>query len=285
MVRHITDEGYLVCSFLGGSWEVAFRRVTVHTANGPVPGVIGKQPPHYAESREQTLKDWQYWIDIGARDADDARAKVAIGDPVTYDGPPTWLGEDLLMSCGLDDRIGVFCAIEAVRLLRDDGWSGDGVAAIACVQEETGMVGAATAGHELPLRGVVALDVWPFVTDVPECDARRFGPLKLGLGPCVVRGGNVAPRVFEELVAGAKAEDIPYQVQAWPGGTPTDAREFYRAGKGIPTGLVGLPERYLHSPSEAVHIGDVWNCVRLLAALAKRTPASADLSRAATILD
>jgi tetrahedral aminopeptidase len=286
MVRHIADEGYLHCAFLGGSWEISSRRVTVHTANGPIPGVIGKQPVSYADSAEGTVKVHQYWVDIGARDGDDARSKVAIGDSITYDGPPVFLGEDLLMSCGLDDRIGVFCAIEALRLLQDEGWSGDcGVAAVSCVQEEVSMVGASTAAYELPLKALIALDVWPFVTDVPETDARRYGALKSGEGPCVVRGPNVAPRVFDELLAAAKGAELPHQVQAWPGTTPTDAREFFRAKSGIATGLVGIPERYLHSPSEVVHLGDVWNCVRLLAEFAKRAHGTSDLSRRAAVLD
>ncbi len=285
MVRHISDEGFLHCSYVGGSWDVASRRVTVHTSGGPRPGVIGKQPRAYADNPDAAVKDYEHWVDIGARDADDARAKVAIGDSVTFDGPPTFLGDDLLLSCGIDDRIGVFCAIEALRILREEGWSGPhGVAALSCVQEEISMVGAATAGHELDLRAVVALDVWPFVTDVPGCDARRFGALKLGSGPCVVRGGNVAPRVFEQLTAAGREGEIPHQVQAWPGPTPTDAREFFRTKGGIPTGLVGIAERYLHTPSEVVHLGDVWNCTRLLASFVKRLPAELDLSRRDAIL-
>lgn len=284
-VRHITDDGILHCGFAGTSWEVYSRRVTVHTASGPVPGVIGRQPPPYAEEHDKLKKIHEYWIDIGARNGDDARAKVAIGDPVTYDGPPVWLGEDLIMSVGLDDRLGVFCAIEAVRILAEEGYDGPArVAAISCVQEEMGCLGAGPAGYALPLAAVVCVDVWPFVTDVPECDARRFGPLKLGDGPCIVRGTNIAPRVFEELLRAAKDTELPHQVQAWTGPTPTDAQSFFRTREGIPCGLVGAPERYLHTPSEVAHIGDVWHLVRLLAEFAKRVPADADYSRRAAVL-
>jgi tetrahedral aminopeptidase len=285
LVRHVSDEGLLHCVYVGGSWDVASRRVTVHTAGGPRPGVIGKQPRAYSDNPDAAVRDFEHWVDIGARDGDDAKAKVAIGDPVTFDGPPTFLGDDLLMSCGLDDRIGVFCAIEALRILQEEGWSGpQGVAAVSCVQEEVSMVGATTLGHELDLRAIVALDVWPFVTDVPGCDARRYGTLKCGDGPCVVRGGNVTPSVFEQLTAGAREAEIPHQVQAWPGPTPTDAQALFRTKTGIPTGLVGIPERYLHSPSEVVHLGDVWNCVRLLVEFARRLPADMELSRRGAIL-
>jgi len=285
-VRHISDEGYLHCEFTGGSWELYARRVTVHTASGPVHGVVGKQPLFYSDDNTKLKKVHEYWIDIGARNADDAKTKVAVGDPVTYDGEPMLLGEDLLMSCGLDDRISVFCAFETLRLLKDAGYAGPArVAALSCVQEEISGVGAATVGYALPMTAVVAADVWPFITDVPDCDARRFGTLKLGDGPCIVRGGNIAPLVFDGLVASAKAAALPHQVQAWPGPTPTDASLFFRAREGIPSGLVGIPERYLHTPSEVVHLGDVWNTIRLMAAFVRRVPSDADFSRRASILD
>jgi len=285
VVRHITDEGYMHCDFSGGSWEIYSRRVTVHTAGGPVPGVIGKQPLHYAESREGTKKIHEYWVDIGARDGEDARAKVALGDPITYDGPPVMLGPDLLMSCGVDNRIGVFCALEALRLLNDEGYDGPArVIALSCVQKETSGVGASAVGHALPLRAAIAVDVWPFVTDVPECDARRFGALKLGDGPSIVRGGAIAPSIFSLLSTVAKEGEIPHQVQAWTGPTPTDASGLYRSREGIPCGLLGVPERYLHTPSEVVHLGDVWNVVRLLAGFARNTPADADFGRGRSIL-
>jgi len=285
-VRHISDEGYLHCEFTGGSWELYARRVTVHTASGPVPGVMGKQPLHYAEDNTKLKKVHEYWIDIGARNGDDAKAKVAIGDPVTYDGQPTLFGEDLLMSCGLDNRISVFCAFETLRLLKGEGFSGPArAAALSCVQEEISGVGAATLGYALPMAAAVAADVWPFITDVPDCDARRFGPLKLGDGPCIVRGGNIAPLVFDGLVVAAKETELPHQIQAWPGPTPTDASLFFRAREGMPSGLVGIPERYLHTPSEVVHLGDVWNTIRLMAAFVRRVPSGADFSRRASILD
>lgn len=287
IVKHVSDDGYLYVDFVGGSWEVYARRVTVHTGSGPIPGVVGKQPVHYAEgdSWEKTKKVHEYWVDIGARSGDEARETVAIGDPITYDGPPAMLGRDLLLSSGLDNRISVFCALEALRILRDEGFDGPArVAALSCVQEEVSGVGAATTAYTLPLEAVIAADVWPFVTDVPDCDARRFGELRLGKGPCIVRGANIAPRVFEGLVQAAKATGIPYQVQAWPGQTPTDASAFFRSKGGIPVGLLGAPERYLHTPSEVVHLGDVWNLVRLMAAFVRGIGSRAELSRRGSIL-
>ncbi|MBD3174003.1 MAG: M20/M25/M40 family metallo-hydrolase [Armatimonadia bacterium] len=286
-VKHINDDGFLHVDFVGGSWEVYARRVTVHTKHGPVPGVIGKQPLHYgeAEDRTKTKKIHEYWIDIGARSGSEARQSVALGDPITYDGPPTLLGRDLLMSCGLDNRISVFCAFEALRLLKEEGFQGPArVAALSCVQEEVSMVGATTLAHSLPLDVVIAADVWPFVTDVPDCDARRFGELKLGSGPCIVRGANIAPRVFEGLVDSAKESQIPYQVQAWPGQTPTDAMAFFKSKGGTPVGLLGAPERYLHTPSEVVHMGDLWNMTRLMAAFARSVESSESYSRRSAIL-
>ena len=287
-VKYVNDNGYLYVDFVGGSWEVYARRVTVHTQSGPVPGVIGKQPLHYAEgdSRDKTKRVHEYWIDIGARSGEEAKGLVAIGDPITYDGPPTFLGQDLIMSCGLDNRISVFCALEAIRLLKEAGFEGPArVAALSCVQEEITGVGATTTAYALPLEAVIAADVWPFVTDVPDCDARRFGELKLGAGPCIVRGANIAPRVFEGLVQAAKGAEIPYQVQAWPGSTPTDATAFFRSKTGIPTGLLGAPERYLHTPSEVLHMGDVWNLTRLMAEFVNSVESGAILSRRCSILD
>jgi len=101
-------------------------------------------------------------------------------------------------------------------------------------------------------------------TDHPDCDARKIGKFKLGGGPIVYRGANINPIVFERLEACAEKNNIPIQIKAEAGPTPTDARAVQMAREGVATGLIGIPLRYMHTPSEVVDLADVEACVELI---------------------
>jgi tetrahedral aminopeptidase len=286
MVRYISDEGYLVPTFVGGTQLQESQRVLVHTASGPRLGVVGKKPLQHSkpEDRGRALEPFEYWVDIGAASGEEARKAVRIGDPITWTVPVERLGEELLVSAALDDKIGVFTAIEALRRLMEEDASYAGtVCALSAVQEEIGCVGAGVAAFAWEPDAAVAVDVWPMVTDVPDTDKRRFGEMKLGAGPVLIRGANVNTVLLEELIAAAEAERIPYQLCGWPGMTPTDAQSIYRAGRGVATALIGLPQRYLHTPSEMVHLADVENTIRLMVALCRRLTTETDFTQRARI--
>jgi len=288
MVRHINDEGFVFTTTVGGAIIAYAQRVTIHTKQGPVFGVVGKKPRQHAKPDEwdKPTPAHEYWIDIGATSVAQAREKVSIGDPITWHGPVEYLSDDLVCGCGIDDKIGVFIAIEAIRRLKADGFQGPAaVSALSAVQEEIGCRGAGAAAFWAEPDAAIAVDVWPMVTDVPDTDKRLYGEMKLGAGPILVRGSNINAVLFELLVATAEAESIPVQFCGWPGPTPTDASSIYTSRGGVATALIGLPQRYLHTPSEVVHMGDVEQIIQLLVGVCRRITPDVDFTRRARIVD
>ncbi|HQK94716.1 MAG TPA: M20/M25/M40 family metallo-hydrolase [Armatimonadota bacterium] len=282
MVRHINDEGFIFTTTVGGAIVQYAQRVAIHTRNGPVLGVVGKKPRQHMKPDEydKPTPVHEYWIDIGATSAAQARETVSIGDPVTWHGPVEWLSDDLVCGCGIDDKIGVFIAIEALRRLKADGFGGPAaVSALSAVQEEVGCRGAGPAAFWAEPDAAIAVDVWPMVTDVPDTDKRLYGEMKLGAGPILIRGANISTVLFDLLVATAEEESIPIQFCGWPGPTPTDASSIYTARGGIATALIGLPQRYLHTPSEVVHMRDVEQIIELLVGVCRRMTPEVDFTR------
>ncbi|MBM3498681.1 MAG: M42 family metallopeptidase [Armatimonadetes bacterium] len=291
VVRHIGDDGLLRFEVVGGVNPHAYfaHRVDVHTKSGPVRGVVARQLPYSQEgdAAAKAMKPHEHWIDIGAVDGADARKRVRIGDPVTWVAPLERLGKQLIMGAGIDDKVCVFICLEAVAaLLADKKRCSAEITVLSAVQEEVTGAGAQVAAYASQPDLAIALDVWPFTSDVPGGDANRFGELKLGQGPIICRGANCSPAVVDLLCAAAEGEKrkLPYQLCAWPGSTPTDAATIFRGREGVPTGLVGLPQRYLHTPSEAVHLDDIDHCIRLTAAAIRRLKPDMDFTRGRAIL-
>ncbi len=288
IVRHVTDEGLLHFEVIGGVNPHAFygHRVDVHTRNGPVRGVIGRTLPHYQESdaQQKAMKSYEHWIDIGLSDGEKVREMIRVGDPATWVAPVERLGEKCITGAGIDDKIAVSCAIEALADLVSAEPVSAEVIVLSAVQEEVTGVGAAVGTYAADPDLAIAADVWPMISDVPGHDKKRYGELKLGGGPIIFRGANSSPIVVDLLCKAAGEENIPYQLCAWPRSTPTDASSIFRAREGVPTGIIGIPQRYLHSPSEVVHLEDVENTVRLLAACVRRLKPDMDFTRSAAIL-
>jgi len=179
----------------------------------------------------------------------------------------------------------VFTAVEALcRIIEDGAPCPSTVSALSAVQEEVGCRGAGVAAYGAEPDAAIAVDVWPFVTDVPDTDKRRYGEMKLGAGPIVVRGSNINTVLFDLIVEAAEAEDIPLQFCGWPGPTPTDASAIFASRAGVATALIGLPQRYLHTPSEVVHLGDVEQIIRLLVAVCRRVTPEVDFTQSRRIL-
>ena len=186
--------------------------------------------------------------------------------------------DDLIACRGLDNKIGSFVALEALRYLAQDARPAADVWAVAPVQEEIGFWGAQTAAHFLDPAVAIAIDV-THATDHPDADVRGNGNCKLGGGPSLARGSAVSTTVFEMLAAAGDADGIPYQVEAAPRATGTDAESIARVRSGIPTGLVSIPNRYMHSPGEMVSLTDLDNCSRLIASFTRRLGAEPDFTR------
>ena len=282
VVKHITEEGVLRFGTIGG-WDpqiLVGQRVTVQTAGGPVPGVVGRKPIHLLEDddRKQVAKFEHMYIDIGATSRDDAARLVAIGDPAVIAAQPVELANGRVASKAMDNRLGAYIVLEAARRVASEEASRWGVAAVAAAQEETTFAGARTTAFALDLQACIVVDV-TFASDVPDIDAARTGDAKLGKGVQISRGANLHPRMTELLMETAEAENIPYSV-AVPGrnsGTDADAIHFARAG--VPCGLVSVPLRYMHSPVETVQLADVEHAVELLAATCLRLGPDEDFRR------
>jgi putative aminopeptidase FrvX len=282
VVKHITDEGVLRFGTIGG-WDpqiLVGQRVGVQTANGVVPGVVGRKPIHLLEEddRKQVAKFEHMYIDIGATSRDDAARLVAIGDPAVIAAQPVELANGRVASKAMDNRLGAYIVLEAARRVASEEASRWGVAAVAAAQEETTFAGARTTAFALDLQACIVVDV-TFASDIPDIDAAKTGEAKLGHGVQISRGANLHPRMTELLMETAEAENIPYSV-AVPGrnsGTDADAIHFARAG--VPCGLVSVPLRYMHSPVETVQLADVEHAIELLAATCLRLTPDEDFRR------
>ena len=267
-VLHISDEGFISFDTVGG-FDLAIvpgRKVWIHAEKGPVLGVIGKKPIHVMtpEDRKKVPEKHELWIDIGAADGKEAGRLVAVGDPVTYEANFEVIRGDVAASRAFDDKMGAFVAAEVMRRVAASKRKlKAALFSVATVQEEVGLRGAQTSTFGIdPLVGI-AMDV-TFASDHPGMDKRKVGDIRLGRGPVISRGANVNPVVFQRLVAAAKRKKVPYQVNAEPGGTGTDANAMQLSRAGVATGLVSVALRYMHTPTEVLSLGDLDHTAALL---------------------
>ncbi|WCB91908.1 Putative aminopeptidase YsdC [Baekduia alba] len=282
IVTHIDEKGYL--HFIGvGGWDPVIlvgQRVELTTKDGVVPGVVGKKPIHLLKEDERKraaeLKDLH--IDIGAKDGDDAKALVRIGDVAVISADPIELPNDRYVARAMDNRLGCFVAYEAARLVAEAGGAVGDVVAVAAVQEEITFAGARTVAHALRPDVALVVDV-THATDAPGIDEKENGSHPLGSGPVIERGSTMHPVVFDELVAAAEAEGLDHTLSASARFTGTDADAIHVSRQGIPTGLISLPLRYMHSPVELVQLDDVLNAAKLAAAFARRLTADTSFAR------
>lgn len=282
MISHIDDNGFLWFKPIGG-WDdqvLVGQRIRIQGTNGPVVGVIGKKAIHQmeGEEREKVSKIKSLWIDIGAKDADDARSKVSVGDAGVVEQPVLELTDDLIACRGLDNRVGAFVALEALRMLAEGDRPAADIWAVAPVQEEIGLYGGMTSAYNLDPAVAIAIDV-THATDRPDADIRGDGHVKLGGGPVFARGSAAHPLVYTMLTEAAQAEDIPYATEIAPARSGTDADSIARVRAGIPTGIVSIPNRYMHSPSEMVSLTDLVSCSRVIARFARAIDGDVDFRR------
>src|SRR5215212_2907280 len=283
IVHHIDDDGFLWFTAVGG-WDPVIlvgQRVEIATREGRVLGAVGKKPIHLLKTEEERKKPpelKQLHIDIGATDGDDARSRVRVGDVAVIAGEPQELPNGRLLSRALDNRIGTFVALETARLVAEAGGAPGDVYGAAVTQEEITFAGARTTAFSLRPDVAIAVDV-TFATDAPGLDEKELGRHRFGSGPVIGRGSTLDPAVFELLHETAEKEAIPFTVAASARATGTDADAIHLAAAGIPTGVVSIPLRYMHSPVEMVQLEDVENTARLLAAFAQALKPDTDFRR------
>jgi putative aminopeptidase FrvX len=272
-VSHIEDDGYLRFGQVGG-WDAGVligQRVKLRTRNGDVVGVIGRKPIHLLkdEDRKKIPELKELHIDIGANDGEEAATLVRIGDVAVIDAAPIDFRHGRVVSRSLDNRVGCYVAAEAARLVAEAGDAPGDVLALAVTQEETTFAGARTSAfaHDPDVAIVVDLT---FATDQPGVELGQITKHPLDSGPVIARGTSLHPLVFELLYEAAETEGIPFTLESLGRGTGTDADAIHLSRAGVPSGLVSVPCRYMHSPIEMVSIADVDAAARLIAAFARR---------------
>lgn len=269
LIHYISDEGCCYFKPIGGhdNAVIVGQRVVIQTKNGPVPGVVGKKPIHLLtqDERGKAVELHDLWIDIGATGGRDevVAAGIRVGDPVTYADGFERLQGDRVTARALDNRIGAWVVAEALRRVKERNPKA-AVFAVATVQEEIGLRGAHTSAFGIAPQIGIAVDV-TFATDYPSMDKRKSSELKLGSGPTVLRGANANRKWSDKLCDLAEANNIPYQPEATPGGTGTDANAMQISRDGMITCVVGVPLRYMHTPCEIISLADADNAAELLA--------------------
>jgi len=280
-ITHIDDDGFLYFSGIGG-WDsqvLVGQRVLLLGRDGPVRGVIGKKAVHQLkkEDLDRVSKVIDLWIDIGAANKDEATKRVLVGDAGVLDCRVEEYPNGRIVSRSIDNRIGSYVVAEALRRLAADRPDHAAVFAVASTREEIAWTGSGARTSATGIEPDVALVVdVTHATDYPGAEKKHAGDHKLGGGVVLSRGSSVSPVVFDLLVETAEEAHIPYTIQAAPRDTGTDADAIYNALRGIPTGLVSVPSRYMHSPNEMAALQDLDRAADLLAAFARRLEPGTD---------
>lgn len=267
MVQHIDENGFLYVQPIGG-WDMQVllgQNLTVWTREGPMHGVVSRRAPHLLtnEERNKVPLFTDVWVDIGVKDRKEAESLVTPGDSATFALGFRELRNRMAVSPAMDDKVGVWTVMETLRLLHGRSLQAS-VYCVSTVQEEIGLRGATTSTYGIHPTVGIAVDVC-HATDTPGNDKKQLGDVRLGAGPAVFRGANINPRVFDRLHETALANEIAVQVRGAPRATGTDANVMQLSREGVATGIVGIPNRYMHSPVEVVCLDDLERAARLLA--------------------
>ncbi len=270
LVTHIDDNGFIYAQTIGG-WDpqqLIGQRMTIWTETGPLPAVIARKPIHLLndEERRQVVKLEDLWLDIGAKNKNEAAELVSIGDPVTLQLGFQEMRNNLANAPGMDNRVGVWVVIEALRRAAR-GKLQCALFAASTVQEEIGLRGAKTSAYTIDPHVGIAVDV-THATDCPTIDRRQQGEIFLGKGPVIFRGPNMNSVVTRRLMETAGKKEIPFQRSATGRATPNDANVIQVNRAGVATGLVAIPNRYMHSAVEVISLDDIDHAADLLAEFA-----------------
>jgi endoglucanase len=266
MVNYVSGEGFISFSSIGGVDAAVLpgMRVKVHTAEGPLLGVMGRKPIHLIEDdeRKNVTKIERLFIDVGLK-CEDVKKRVRIGDPITFGVGFEEFGDGLAVSRAFDDKMGAWISARVLEEVKKQGGARGDLIAAATVQEEVGLRGGITSAFSVdPVVGL-AVEVC-HATDYPDIDKRKHGEFEIGGGPVIARGANINPIVFELLVKAAEKAKVKYQIGAEPRGTGTDANAIQLSRGGKAAALLSVPLRYMHTPTEVLSLSDLEAAVRLL---------------------
>jgi endoglucanase len=282
IVQYIDDDGFIYISPIGG-WDAQVlvgQRIRFIASAGDVIGVVGRKPIHLTdeEDRKKAAKFIDLWVDIGAKNRAEAEARLSLGDPGVIDSRAHDFPGNRIVSRSIDDRIGAFAALEALRRYADKPGNARVVAA-ATTQEEIAWTGggALVAANAVRPKMAIVVDV-THATDSPNMEKKEIGDIRLGGGPALGRGALLSPVVFELLRAAARAKNIPFTVHAVGRDTSTNADAIHIAQEGVATALVSIPNRYMHSPNEMVSLDDVDHTAELIAEVCRMVDGKTDFT-------
>ncbi len=273
VITHLGDDGFAAVRPIGGfdPHVILGQRVSVLTRDGTIPGVVHARKQKLKRGADRKPLDYDdLFLDVGAKDAEELGTLVRPGDGAVWHGSPLALHGSRVVSRAFDNRIGCYVALETARRVAEHGGPRGDVIAVAAVQEEVGdFAGSRTTAFATEPEIAIAVDV-THATDVRGGDHEDEGKVVLGGGPTLQRGPSLHPTVFELLHETAEKEGIPFAVEVSRGHTNTDADAVYLSRRGVATGLVSVPLRYMHSPVEMVDLEDIERAVQLLTAFAQR---------------
>ena len=282
IVTYVDDDGFVYISGIGG-WDpqvLVAQRIRFLGPKGDVYGVVGKKPIHLikSEDRDKASKMTDLWVDIGAASKKEAEERLSIGDPGVIDSRTMEFPNGRIVSRSIDDRIGAFIVLEALRRYAEKPGSAH-VVAVATTQEEIAWRGggALICATCVNPRMALVVDV-TFATDHPEISKKEIGEAKLGGGPVLARGSIISPVVFDLLRTTAEKNEMPFAVHAAGRDTSTDADAIHIAREGIATGLVSVANRYMHSPNEMVSVDDLDRTATLLAEVCRAVSTDTDFT-------
>ncbi len=271
-VNFINAEGFIYVRRVGGIDPAITKaqRVTIHTRGGPVCGVVGNVAPHLMrqEGEPKPPKIHDLFIDIGVASRKAAEKLVRVGDPITLNDRFELLRDGLAVARAFDNRIGTFAVAEALRLLREGKKPAAEICAVSNVQEEVGLFGARQIAYSLKPDVALVVDV-THATDYPTVSQAQHGDIKVGKGPALTHGGCNHSEVVARLEKVAREEKIPLQHEAISSTSGTDTDAIFWTRGGIPSALISLPNRYMHSPVEVVSLKDLEKIPELMAAFAR----------------
>ena len=282
IVQYIDDDGFIYPSPIGG-WDpqvLVGQRIRFIGRNGDVLGVIGKKPIHLMKSadRDVASKLTDLWVDIGATTRAEAEGRINVGDPGVIDSKTIDFPNNRIVSRSIDDRIGAFVVLEALRRYSQNRGSARVVAA-ATTQEEIAWHGggALVCTNCINPQLAIVIDV-TFATDHPNIEKKEIGDHRVGGGPVLSRGAVISPVVFELLRSTADRQGIKFSIHAAGRDTATNADAIHIAREGVATGLVSIPNRYMHSPNEMVSLEDVDKTSTLLAEACRQVTPKTDFT-------
>ena len=270
MITYIDDKGFAYVQRIGGidTALVRGKRVNIHTRKGVVKGVMGATAIHLLprEGEKKAPKWPELFIDLGVADGKAAKKLVAVGDTATFTEQFEMLNEHVGVARAFDNRVGTWCAIEGLRLAAEQRkLLKCAIYACSSIQEEVGGAGAAMNVANIKPDAAIVIDV-THATDSPGIDVKEHGDVKLGGGPTLSIGRENHPVLNELILSAGKARRIPIQMETFGISGGTNALSIYAKNGGVPSTVLGLPNRYMHTTVEMIDLRDLQRIADLLAA-------------------